>query len=86
MMDVQHAAITFRPDGHFGELLDKMVANHVEATDPVWLANLMRDRTKDGWQSEFWGKYMHAAVPLCRYTGSKSLGARHSQCKMQNAE
>ena len=76
MMDAPHTAFTFRPDGHFGKLLDRMVANHVEATDPVMLANLMRDRTKDGWQSEFWGKYMHAAVPFWRYTGSESLGAK----------
>ena len=76
MMDAPLTAITFRPDGHFGKLLDRMVANHIEATDPVWLANLMRDRTKDGWQSEFWGKYMHAAVPFWRYTESERLGAK----------
>ncbi len=31
-----------RPDGHFGKRLDKMLANHVEATDPVKLAALYR--------------------------------------------
>ena len=67
---------TFRPDGHFGKRLDKMLANHVLATDPVKLAALFRERTKDGWHTEFWGKYMHAAVPFWRYTGSEALGRR----------
>ena len=67
---------SFRPDGHFGKRLDKMLANHVLATDPVKLAALFRERTKDGWHTEFWGKYMHAAVPFWRYTGSERLGAK----------
>ncbi len=67
---------SFRPDGHFGKRLDKMLANHVWATDPLKLVNLFRERTKIGWQTEFWGKYMHAAVPFWRYTGSKELGER----------
>ena len=66
----------FRPDGHFGKRLDKMLANHVWATDPVKLVDLFRERTKTGWHTEFWGKYMHAAVPFWRYTGSKELGER----------
>ena len=70
------AHFNFRPDGHFGKLLRKMVANHIEATDPVALAALFRERTKDGWHTEFWGKYMHAAVPFWRYSGSESLGKK----------
>ena len=65
-----------RPDGHFGKRLDKMLANHVEATDPVKLAALYREETKGHWQTEFWGKYMHAAAPFARYTGSERLGAK----------
>ena len=67
---------SFRPDGHFGEKLEKMLERHVMATDPVKLAGLFRERTKDGWQTEFWGKYMHAAVPFWLYTGSEALGRR----------
>ena len=67
---------SFRPDGHFGKRLDKMLANHVWATDPVKLVDLFRERTKTGWHTEFWGKYMHAAVPFWRYTGSRELGER----------
>ena len=65
-----------RPDGHFGKRLDKMLANHVEATDPVKLAELYREETKGYWQTEFWGKYMHAAAPFARYTGSERLGEK----------
>ena len=70
------ACAEMRPDGHFGKRLDKMLANHVEATDPVKLAALYREETKGHWQTEFWGKYMHAAVPFWRYTGSERLGAK----------
>jgi DUF1680 family protein len=65
-----------RPDGHFGKRLDKMLANHVEATDPVKLAELYREDTKWMWLTEFWGKYMHAAAPFARFTGSKRLGEK----------
>lgn len=70
------ACAEMRPDGHFGKRLDKMLANHVEATDPVKLAALYREETKGHWQTEFWGKYMHAAAPFARYTGSERLGAK----------
>ena len=73
---VASACAEMRPDGHFGKRLDKMLANHVEATDPVKLAALYREETKGHWQTEFWGKYMHAAVPFWRYTGSERLGAK----------
>ena len=65
-----------RPDGHFGKRLDKMLANHVTATDPVKLAELYREETKWMWLTEFWGKYMHAAAPFARYTGSERLGEK----------
>ncbi len=67
---------SFRPEGHFGKRLDKMIANHVEATDPVRLVGLFRVGTKHGWHCEFWGKYMHAAVPFWQYTGSERLGTK----------
>ena len=70
------ACAEMRPDGHFGKRLDKMLANHVEATDPVKLAALYREETKGHWQTEFWGKYMHAAAPFWRYTGSERLGEK----------
>ena len=70
------ACAEMRPDGHFGKRLDKMLANHVEATDPVKLAELYREDTKWMWLTEFWGKYMHAAAPFARFTGSERLGEK----------
>ena len=73
---VTSACAEMRPDGHFGKRLDKMLANHVEATDPVKLAELYREDTKWMWLTEFWGKYMHAAAPFARFTGSERLGEK----------
>ena len=62
--------------GPFGDRLDRMIRNHVEVTDARLLADVFHGRTKAGWwQSEFWGKYMHAAVPLWTYSQNAALGA-----------
>ena len=45
-----------RLTGPFGERLDKMIRNHVTATDAVLLADRFHERTREGWwQTEFWG-------------------------------
>ena len=63
-----------RLTGPFGERLDKMIRNHVTATDAVLLADRFHERTREGWwQTEFWGKYMHSAVPFWKYSGSAEL-------------
>ena len=60
--------------GPFGERLDRMIRNHVTATDAKYLSDVFHERTKETWwQTEFWGKYMHAAVPLWKYSGSDEL-------------
>lgn len=65
-------------EGPFGDRLDRMIANHLETTDAVGLAQVFheRDERQWWWRSEFWGKYMHSAVPLRDYSGSASLGHR----------
>ena len=66
-----------RLTGRLGETFERMLRNHVEATDPVYLASAFRTRTEAWqWQSEFWGKYMHAAVPLSAYAADGGLKAR----------
>jgi len=63
--------------GPFGERLDRMIDNHVRATDARYLANVFHERTREPWwQTEFWGKYMHSAVPFWMYTGSAELKAK----------
>jgi len=60
--------------GVFGERLDGLIRNHVTATDAGYLANVFHERTQETWwQTEFWGKYMHAAVPFWKHSGSTEL-------------
>ena len=64
-------------DGPYGAQLDRMIRNHVTATDAVKLASLFGEHSKEPlWQTEFWGKYMHSAVPLWKYSGSRELGEK----------
>jgi len=66
-----------RLDGPYGARLDRMIRNHVAATDAVKLASLFGERVNTTWwQTEFWGKYMHSAVPFWNYSGSRELGER----------
>ena len=63
-----------RITGPFGKRLDRMVANHVMAIDSMLLSEVFHERTKEPWwQTEFWGKYMHSAVPFWKYIGSDVL-------------
>ena len=75
--DKPRPACTVCVEGPFGAKLDQMIRNHVVATDAKKLAALFGEQTRETWwQTEFWGKYMHAAVPLWRYSGSRELGDR----------
>lgn len=63
--------------GVIGRRLSKMVRNHVEAHDPMYLASCFSDRSEDSlWQTEFWGKYMHGACPLMQSAGSDAEGMK----------
>ena len=64
-----------RLTGWLGRRLDMMIANHVLKTDARGYASVFLDKSEHGnrWQTEFWGKYMHAAVPFARYAGSDAL-------------
>ncbi len=63
--------------GRLGERLDRMIEGHVIATDVDYLTAPFFEKTERGgkWQSEFWGKYMHSAMPYLKYTGSAKLKA-----------
>lgn len=63
--------------GPIGLTFERMFRNHVLAEDPVYLSACFRERTETGlWQTEFWGKYMHSAVPFWAATGCAQLKAR----------
>ena len=67
-----------RPTGPVGLRLEQVIENHVLKTDVKTISTLFRDKTErnNRWQTEFWGKWMHAAVPLWTYSGSDALKAK----------
>ena len=66
-----------RLKGYLGERLDAMIERHVIKTDVDYITAPFQEKTETQgwWQTEFWGKYMHAAMPYLRYTGSATLKA-----------
>ena len=63
--------------GRIGDQLDRMIERHVIGTDIDYITAPFLEKTErhGWWQTEFWGKYMHAAVPYQKYTGSAKLRA-----------
>ena len=64
-----------RLKGYVGARLDAMIANHVGSTDPDYITApfMEKTETRQWWQTEFWGKWMHAAVPFLVYSGNAAL-------------
>lgn len=60
--------------GYLGARMDACFSNNVIATDSTYLAAVFQkhEGTND-WRSEFWGKWMHSAVPAFRYTADEKL-------------
>ena len=52
-----------------------MIARHVVGTDVDYITApfLEKTETKGWWQTEFWGKWMHSAVPYAAYADSEVL-------------
>ena len=63
--------------GYLGERLATMIENHVVAQDVDYITApfMEKTETKGWWQTEFWGKWMHSAVPYTRYLGCSTTGA-----------
>ena len=63
--------------GFLGDKLDMMIERHVIGTDVDYITAPFMEKTerKRWWQTEFWGKYMHSAMPYLAYTGSERLKA-----------
>jgi len=68
---------SIRIKGRVGAYLDRMIAGHVAGTDVDYLTAIFKEQTetKGWWQTEFWGKYMHSAVPYAEFTGSAKIAA-----------
>ena len=67
--------INIRLKGPVGQALDRMIENHLAATDVDYLtAPFAAHNERNGlWRTEFWGKFMHTAEPLQRYSGNAKL-------------
>ena len=63
--------------GYVGERLDGCIRNNLLATDVSYLTDWFRWRTeRNWWHAEFWGKFMHGAVPLAEYSRNAALKAK----------
>ena len=62
--------------GYIGDRLDAMISHQIVERDIDYITAPFAEKTErtERWQSEFWGKYMHAAMPYLVYTGSGKLG------------
>ena len=58
-----------RLKGYLGERLDTMIERHVIGTDVDYITAPFMEKTETSgwWQTEFWGKWMHSAVPYLGY-------------------
>ncbi len=61
--------------GPIGARLDAMIERHVKATDVDYITSPFMEKTerRQWWQTEFWGKYMHSAMPFWTYTHDPAL-------------
>ena len=68
-----------RLKGYLGKRLDAMIANHVAGQDVDYITAPFQEKTerRRAWQTEFWGKWMHSAVPYARYLerGASAAGS-----------
>ena len=67
-----------RLKGRLGERLDAMIEKHVAARDVDYITApfMEKTETKGWWQTEFWGKWMHAAVPYAKLQLESGVGER----------
>jgi len=63
-----------RLGGDIARRMNLCVERCVKASDVAKMTSVFFDRTETiRWQSEFWGKWMHSAVPFARLTGDAAL-------------
>ncbi len=64
-----------RLKGPLGERLDRMIERHVLGTDLNYITApfMEKTETKGWWQTEFWGKWMHSAIPYSHYAPSDRM-------------
>ncbi|MBQ6137113.1 MAG: glycoside hydrolase family 127 protein, partial [Kiritimatiellae bacterium] len=65
-----------RLKGRLGARLDAMVSRHVAAADVDYITApvIEKTETRGWWQTEFWGKWMHSAVPYAKLEPQVGVG------------
>ena len=73
-----------RLKGRLGERLDAMIARHVAERDVDYITAPFLEKTESrrGWQTEFWGKWMHASVPYLWYVADGKCKVESVKCKV----
>ena len=73
-----------RLKGRLGERLDTMIERHVAARDVDYITApfMEKTETKGWWQTEFWGKWMHASVPYLWYVTDGKCKVEGVKCKV----
>ena len=66
-----------RLKGYLGERLEALIARNVAGKDVDYITAPFLEKTEchEWWQTEFWGKWMHAAAPFLAYSGNAQLKA-----------
>ena len=66
-----------RIGGMVGDRMQECLERCVKAADADGYAHVFEGKSeKRWWQTEFWGKWMHGAVPLAEYAGDAALKAK----------
>ena len=67
-----------RLKGYLGDRLDAMILRHVVGTDVDYITAPFLEKTerRNWWQSEFWGKWMHSAVPYAKLELESGVGEK----------
>ncbi len=73
-----------RLKGYLGERLDTMIERHVAARDVDYITAPFLEKTErtGKWQTEFWGKWMHASVPYLWYVTDGKCKVEGVKCKV----
>ena len=73
--DISAPSCHVRLSGPLGARLDAMIERNVAAKDidAITAPFFDKSETRRLWQTEFWGKWMHSAVPFAAYSGNAAL-------------
>ncbi len=63
-------------NGYLGNRMNECFQNNLKTTDGLYLSAPFKSKNETNtWQTEFWGKWMHSAVPMYIYTKDEDFKA-----------